>query len=127
MDAFIQGQTDKEAALSALASEPETLDEAVSFVKKAIHNRRAVFGEHSMSPKKTTVHFDEPKLHFFTLEGTTESPDGSQGIELNDLNCRISSIESTLENILKHLSKFQDQENSSGLSAVADTQSQYLA
>ena len=44
VEAFLQGCSDKESAFYAMEKEPNTMDEALSLVKKAIHNHRALYG-----------------------------------------------------------------------------------
>ena len=45
LDAFLKGCKEKEAAYTAMHSNPTTLNEAVELVNAAIHNHRVLFGE----------------------------------------------------------------------------------
>ena len=61
VEAFLQGCKDKQAALYALEQDPDTMDEALELVKKAIHNHRILYGSRHSAPasKIRTVQFSE--------------------------------------------------------------------
>lgn len=61
VDAFLQGCSDKNAALYAIEREPDTMDQALDLVRKAVHNHRLLFGSKSPSypPKVRAVQFAE--------------------------------------------------------------------
>ena len=47
MDAFLHGVMDTESAYSAMDKNPANTDEALDYVKCAMHNRKALFGAHT--------------------------------------------------------------------------------
>ena len=44
MDAFLHGVMDTESAYSAMDKSPANTDEALDYVKRAMHNHKALFG-----------------------------------------------------------------------------------
>lgn len=58
MDAFLEGCTDKKAALLAVDKNPVTLDQVLKFVKSSIHNQRILLGYRVKSESVKRVQFE---------------------------------------------------------------------
>ena len=109
MDAFLHGQTDKEA-VSAMALELENLDETLSYVKKAIHDRRALYGSKVLKSVKTVCFDDNCSQFTNSTVGTPERKNGSSSKDgssdktsssKSNLETRLSSVESDQSQIKK--------------------------
>jgi len=59
IDAFLKGCTDKKAALTAMDKNPNTIDEAMQYVKSAVTNQRVILGTKKIDIKRVTFNEEE--------------------------------------------------------------------
>ena len=77
MDAFLHGVMDTESALSAMDKNPANTDEALDYVKRAMHNREALFGARTKTIQNVTFAEDDEGVeerHIRIVKQVTPAP-----------------------------------------------------
>ena len=77
MDAFLHGVMDTESAYSAMDKNPANTDEALNYVKHAMHNCKALFGAHTKTIQNVTFTEDDEGVeerHIRIVKQVTPAP-----------------------------------------------------
>lgn len=101
-EAFLHGQLDTDAAWSAMQKEPDSLDEALQFVKMAIHDKKSLLANGRGVMKTRTVGFNldsEPTVRA-TSPARSESPLAS-----SDTSQKVEKLESDFKSMQGDISK----------------------
>ena len=114
MDAFLHGLIDTEAAYSALEKEPANLDEALELTKQAMHNCRALLGNHSKNVRMVSFaeeeEKEEKKIRVVRTDGAASNP-----VEecISKMEESMAEMKKQLEQILKLIQTQNQNQNQS--------------
>ena len=106
MDAFLHGVMDTKSAYSAMDKNPANTDEALGYVKHAMHNRKALFGAHIKTIQNVTFAEEDEGVeerHIRILKQVTPAPQAKADDRIEKREKSVADTNSRLDKILKLL------------------------
>ena len=105
IEAFLAGVIEAEAAFTVLEKDPQTVDEALEFLKKAVHSRKALCYKFRNTQRKvrTVSMAPDPMTAEVRTTGATSSP--TQQDSIQNFGAELQGLWSSLVETRKQLAK----------------------
>ena len=97
MDAFLHGVMDTESVYSAMDKNPANTDEALGYVKRAMHNCKAFFGAHTKTIQNVTFAEDDEGVeerHIRIMKQDTPAPPAKADDRIEKLEKNVADTNS---------------------------------
>lgn len=100
VDAFLKGCTDKKAALFAMEKDPNTMDQALQYVKSSIHNQKILLGYRKPEVKRVQFYDDSDEESTECLVRQVKTANNSS---MQDLQKKYETMETRMATTEQHI------------------------
>ncbi|CAC5374562.1 unnamed protein product [Mytilus coruscus] len=100
VDAFLKGCTDKKAALFAMEKDPNTMDQALQYVKSSIHNQKILLGYRKPEVKRVQFYDDSDEESTECLVRQVKTGNNSS---MQDLQKKYETMDTRMATTEQHI------------------------